>query len=48
MKMTFIVCGGYEPYVIEAECWEDAFWKAYDSQKECLFSITKIPEGGDE
>ena len=40
----FIVLGGYEPYVIEAEDWESALWKALDSLKESLASITVIPE----
>ena len=40
----FIVLGGYEPYVIEAEDWEAAFWKAYNILKESLASITVIPE----
>lgn len=40
----YIVLGGYEPYIIEAEDWEAAFWKAYDALKECLASITVIPE----
>ena len=40
----YIVLGGYEPYIIEAEDWESAFWKAYDYLKECLVSITIIPE----
>lgn len=40
----YIVLGGYEPYVIEVEDWESAFWKAYDHLKESLVSITAIPE----
>ena len=39
----FIILGGYEPYVIEAEDWESAFWNAWDSLKDCLASITEIP-----
>lgn len=40
----YIVLGGYEPYIIEAEDWESAFWKAFDALKESLASITVIPE----
>ena len=40
----YIVLGGYEPYIIEAEDWVSAVWKAFDSLKESLASITVIPE----
>ena len=40
----YIVQGWYEPYIIEAEDWESAFWKAYAALKEYLVSITMIPE----
>ena len=40
----YIVLGGYEPYIIEAEDWESAFWKAFYVLKESLASITVIPE----
>ena len=40
----FIIIGGYEPYTIEAEGWEDAFWQAYQGRKDHLVSITIIPE----
>lgn len=44
----FIIIGDYEPFIIEAESWEDAFWTGWDSLKEYLVSITKIPqEDGD-
>lgn len=41
----FIVLGGYEPYIIEAEDWEAAFWKAFDILREAIQSITEIPTG---
>ena len=40
----YIVMGGYEPYIIEAEDWESAFWQAYQALQENLASITVIPE----
>ena len=40
----YIVLGGYEPYIIEAEDWESAFWKAFEAFKEHLVSIMVIPE----
>lgn len=40
----FIILGGFEPYIIEAEDWEAAFWQAWDRLRECIASITKIPE----
>ena len=39
----FIILGGYEPYIIEAEDWESAFWKAWDILGESIASITEIP-----
>lgn len=39
----FLVLGGYEPFIVEAEDWESAFWKAWDSLKENIASITAIP-----
>ena len=39
----FIILGGYEPYIIEAENWEEAFWEAWDSLRDNLASITEIP-----
>ena len=44
----FIVLGGYEPYIIKAEDWESAFWKAWDHLKEAIQSITEIPAEEDE
>lgn len=44
----YIILGNYEPLVIEAESWEDAFWAGWDYYKDSLMSITKIPhEDGD-
>ena len=40
----FLVLGKCEPFIVEAEDWESAFWKAWDSLKEYLASITAIPE----
>ena len=40
----FIVLGGYEPYIIEAENWEMAFWKSWDALRENIASITVIPQ----
>ena len=40
----FIILGGYKPYIIEAEDWEMAFWKAWDILRDGLVSITVIPE----
>ena len=41
----FMVIGEYGSYVIEAETWEDAFWKGYDSLKEeHLVGIIRISE----
>ena len=45
--MKFIILGGFEPYVVEAEDWEGAFWTGWDYCKDALMSITKIPEDGD-
>ena len=42
--MKFIVLGGYEPYIVKADTWEDALWMAWDSLKDSLASITVIPE----
>ena len=42
--MKFIILGGYEPYIIDAEDWEDAFWKARHILKDNLASITQIPQ----
>lgn len=38
----YIVLGGYEPYVIEAEDWEMAFKKAWEMLREDIISITLI------
>ena len=44
----YIILGNYEPLVIEAESWEDAFWAGFEYYKDSLMSITKIPhEDGD-
>lgn len=40
----FLVLGGYEPFIVEAEDWESAFWKAWDRLKEDIASITAIPK----
>lgn len=42
--MRFIILGGYEPHIFEAESWEDALWKAWNSLGDSLASITLIPE----
>lgn len=39
----FLVSGECQPYIIEAEDWEAAFWKAWDSLGDNLVSITAIP-----
>lgn len=39
----FLVLGGYEPYIIEAEEWEEALWKALSILGDSLASITIIP-----
>lgn len=39
----FLVVGGYQPYIIEAEDWEAAFWQAWYSLRDNLVSITAIP-----
>ena len=44
----FIILGRCEPYIIEAENWEEAFWKAWDSLKENIASITALPAEEDE
>ena len=44
----YLILGNYEPLVIEAESWEDAFWAGWDYYKNRLVSIIKIPhEDGD-
>lgn len=39
----FLVLGDYEPFIVEAENWESAFWKALDSLKENIALITALP-----
>lgn len=40
----FIILGGYEPFIIETDDWDMAFWNAWDRLKDNLISITIIPE----
>ena len=40
----FLILGGYEPYTIESETWDEALWKAWESLKESLAAIILIPE----
>ena len=44
----YIVYGGYYSYVIEAEDWESAFWKAIDGKGDYLQAIVKIPNEDEE
>lgn len=40
----FLILGYSDPYTLEAETWEEAFWMAWDRCKDGLVSITMISE----
>lgn len=45
----YLVLGTWDPYIIEAESWEDAVWDAiHYCGEEHVVSITKIEDVDDE